>query len=128
MTHETCTIDDCERKVRYRTPQTLCYMHYKRFWRKGNFEKDWYKPYVSPGGYYRIAVPGECRRVFLHRKIMEEHLNRPLTDTEKIHHINGNKLDNRIENLVVTSQSEHMSKYHLGHAKKLHTYNKQHKH
>lgn len=38
---------------------------------------------------------------------MQEHLKRPLRDDEVVHHINGDKTDNRVENLAVMSQSEH---------------------
>ena len=49
---------------------------------------------------------------FMHRKIMEENIGRKLRTKEIVHHINGNREDNRIENLMLfKNQSEHI-KYH----------------
>ena len=42
-----------------------------------------------------------------HRKIMEEFLGRKLTKDEVVHHKNGIRNDNRIENLMVMTNSEH---------------------
>ena len=51
-------------------------------------------------------------RYATHRKVMEDYLGRPLRDDEVVHHINGNRLDNRIENLELTTRSEHQKIQH----------------
>ena len=46
------------------------------------------------------------------RKIMEQQLGRKLERLEHVHHINGDPVDNRLENLALLSASEHLRHHH----------------
>jgi len=43
-----------------------------------------------------------------HRRVMEEHICRALCSDEIVHHIDGNKSNNLIENLELTTREKHL--------------------
>lgn len=61
-------------------------------------------------GYVRIVIPGKgdapSYQTLEHRYVMEEHLGRRLLPEETVHHINGQRNDNRLSNLELFS-SQH---------------------
>lgn len=65
---------------------------------------------LKPNGYYEITT-GKNKGRSLHSVIMEIHIGRKLKKDEIVHHVNGVKTDNRIENLEIMTRSEH-AKHH----------------
>lgn len=76
--------------------------------------KGWYKE----NGYIMRKVnnhPKQNKRGYVaeHRLVYERYLGRFLDSKEVIHHINGNREDNRLENLQLSIEnSEHIKEYH----------------
>lgn len=65
---------------------------------------------ITKQGYKRLTKRGHPNAasrgaIFEHVYVMSEYLKRPLRKGETVHHKNGNRLDNRIENLELWSSS-----------------------
>ena len=54
-------------------------------------------------GYMQIKITGGF--IYEHRHVMQEHIGRMLESHETVHHLNGNRADNRLENLELWSSS-----------------------
>lgn len=68
-------------------------------------------------GYVATWMPkhpfaNDCGYVMEHRLVMEKHIGRYLTEEEVVHHKNGIRNDNRIENLELFSNDGEHQRYH----------------
>lgn len=67
--------------------------------------------YINPQGYRMFCIPthpnaSKCGKINEHTIIMSEYLGRPLLKGENVHHKNGIRDDNRIENLELWNKTQ----------------------
>ena len=70
-------------------------------------------------GYKAKRVKG--KHIDEHRYVMEQHLGRALRADEVVHHKDGNKLNNALDNLEIMSRAEHASLHMSGRSVSLET-------
>ena len=83
--------------------------------KRNNSNRTWFNN--AKKDYARIRMPnhprangqGSVKRAVL---IMEQNIGRYLLHVEEVHHINGNKVDDRIENLQLVTHKEHIILHH----------------
>lgn len=107
---DVCTVPSCDRKAERRT---YCNAHDIRIRKHGDPQE--HKPitvrrgfYVQKDGYIVVPARGHANAhkngsIFQHVLVMSESLGRPLFSDETVHHKNGIRGDNRIENLELWS-------------------------
>jgi len=66
--------------------------------------------HIDKGGYRIVSINGVATRE--HRFIMEQSIGRKLHANEDVHHVNGDRLDNRIENLTILERAPHRMEHH----------------
>lgn len=103
-----CSVADCDQKAKYgiKTDSPICPRHYQRMRRLGVYELDYPtsgRKFLNAKGYVVCWAKGKPYTE--HRLIMEEYLGRELLPEETVHHKNGNRQDNRIENLELWTKN-----------------------
>ena len=68
---------------------------------------------ISADGYVLVYLPEHPKSFndgwyYEHRVVLEQYYNRALKDWETVHHINGDKTDNCIDNLFLCTRNQHL--------------------
>lgn len=105
---QKCGLKNCDKQNQARE---MCKMHYRRWRLYGdpNIKKFWGNK--SPAQYKVLSKPEHPNanvegNIFEHRYIMSEMLGRPLVAGENVHHKNGDRKDNRPENLELWNTTQ----------------------
>lgn len=102
--YKRCTANECDPRATHfcKTDSPLCPKHYARFQRLGSPNAPLTRiprnRWIDTNGYVKLSYKGKFF-AFEHRLAMEEYLGRSLVRGETVHHRNGVRHDNRLENL-----------------------------
>ena len=113
-----CLVCGEELKRKHIDKSKLCSMKCFSIYAKKTFKKGKLHPryngniYEDGNGYLRMYDETSPKKYnSLHRMIMEKHIGRKLTRDECVHHINSDKMDNRLKNLELISRAEHCKRH-----------------
>lgn len=106
---DRCTVHGCNRSGKI--VRGMCSLHYVRWKRHGSTADPRLRRSLTRSGYVRVWCPGHPVAngdgyALEHRKVMWDAGHR-FTTNDHVHHRNGDKTDNRIDNLEVIAASEH---------------------
>ncbi len=107
--NQSCSVDGCDRKAK---AQGYCYIHYQRWRAHGDpgsaaaLRRRKGTGTITASGYVSHNTSRNQHK-FEHHRVWER-ANGPIPEGHVLHHVNGDRRDNRLENLQLVTRAEHV--------------------
>ena len=93
------------KNIKNKTGKRFCSCECSIKYQVGENNPSWKGGTIFSNGYKVVKIDKKYK--YVHQKIMEDNIGRKISKGEVVHHVDGNKLNNNIDNLLLLRKEEH---------------------